>query len=48
VLEGVAPAAAWELITAARGVPVPDTPAQRAFIDRLPASPAPSSSSPAG
>jgi protein-tyrosine phosphatase len=37
VLEGLAPAAAWDLISSARGMTVPDVPAQREFIDRLPA-----------
>jgi len=36
VREGVPAAAAWESITAARGLPVPDTPSQREFIDSLP------------
>jgi protein-tyrosine phosphatase len=35
LLEGVLPDEAWTRITAARGVPVPDTPAQRRFIETL-------------
>ncbi len=35
VLEGVDPRQAWELISAARGLSVPDTDAQRDFILRL-------------
>jgi protein-tyrosine phosphatase len=35
VLEGVDPAAAWARISAARGIPVPDTGDQRAFIYTL-------------
>jgi protein-tyrosine phosphatase len=35
VYEGTAPGDAWDLIAAARGTAVPDTPAQRAFIERL-------------
>ena len=38
VLEGLAPAAAWNDITAARGRPVPETADQRAFVNGLPAS----------
>jgi predicted protein tyrosine phosphatase len=36
VLEGIEPADAWDRIAAARGLPVPDTDAQRDFIDSLP------------
>ena len=32
VLEGITPHEAWNVIAAARGLPVPDTPAQRDFI----------------
>ena len=35
VLEGAAPRDAWAQISAARGLPVPDTSAQREFIDTL-------------
>lgn len=35
VLDGLAPWRAWDLITAARGMPVPDTSAQRDFINNL-------------
>ena len=35
ILEGLSPAAACDRIAAARGLPVPDTPAQRAFIEAL-------------
>ena len=37
VMEGMPAADAWTRLTAARGVPVPDNPAQRAFVDGLPA-----------
>jgi protein-tyrosine phosphatase len=35
VLDGIAASAAWDLISAARGMAVPDTTAQRDFIDNL-------------
>jgi protein-tyrosine phosphatase len=35
VLEGLPPAGAWQRISAARGRPVPETDAQRAFVDGL-------------
>jgi protein-tyrosine phosphatase len=35
VAEGLEPADAWTRIAAARGMPVPDTDAQREFIDQL-------------
>jgi protein-tyrosine phosphatase len=35
VLDGLEPADAWQRIAAARGLPVPDTAAQREFIDNL-------------
>ncbi len=35
VLEGIRPADAWDRIAIARGLQVPDTPAQRAFIVNL-------------
>jgi protein-tyrosine phosphatase len=35
LLEGLPPDRAWNQITAARGVQVPDTPAQRQFIETL-------------
>ena len=35
VYEGTTPGEAWDLIAAARGMAVPDTPAQREFIERL-------------
>lgn len=38
VAEGVKPADAWDLISAARGLPVPDTAEQREFLHRLTAS----------
>lgn len=35
VLDGLEPSDAWDRIRAARGLPVPDTAAQREFIDNL-------------
>ncbi|MCD4533840.1 hypothetical protein LRP67_07075 [Nocardioides sp. cx-169] len=41
VAEGVSPAEAWARLTAARGVPVPETDEQRAFVDAFHAKGAP-------
>lgn len=35
VLEGMSPPDAWQRIEQARGMPVPDTAAQRSFVDRF-------------
>jgi protein-tyrosine phosphatase len=32
---GLTPAAAWDLIQSARGCPVPDTPEQKSFVERI-------------